>query len=729
MTDCQICFDPFNGSSRKKCACPYCNVGYCRECVGTWLTTIVDEPRCPNEQCKKAWSREFLDTIVTKVWRDSVYREYRERLLMDRERAMLPATQPRIEAIHEAKRLEKELVTPMRERRKEILTLMRQLEAETQGIQTQIWDITNRAERLRQGIGFDDSASKSRNIFIRRCPAENCRGFLSSAWKCGVCELFSCPDCQEVKGVARDSAHTCDPGALETAKLIAKDTKACPKCGEMITKIDGCFTKDTPILLWNGQTKMSQDISVGDTLIGDDGEKRIVQELCSGGDEMFRVSQKNGMNYTVNSKHKLALKIEDSDVIHEITVDDYLKLPYGVKNTLLGFNKDMVCTSIEVSSVGQGTYYGWSVDSNKRFLLPDHTVVRNCDQMWCVSCHTAFSWRTGQVATGIVHNPHYYEFQRRINNGEAPRNAGDIPCGGLADWATLRNSLLTAGQRATRAFPPWFVTLEYAHRRINHVLNVDMVQLAQNAVNINDNIDLRISYLLNEISEPAMMGSLQTREKKREKELEIRRVYETLTGAATDIFRRMILTSEEKGQLEENFKPFLNELDQLRIFINEALDVLRRRYSCTLHGFDGNWERMALKMTKTKAGDETKTIYGMFVEELAKFETEFSTIVVPTPLENGSVWVKPWISKTRKLEQRVRTFPSDPTSIRYANSVVSFYENSVRAMAYTTGTVVSLHHRTMYERSRDRARPDFEKWKTHVTTLALTIEKPTNAIE
>ena len=591
MTDCQICFDSFNGSSRKKCACPYCNVGYCRECVGTWLTTIVDEPRCPNEQCKKAWSREFLDTIVTKVWRDSVYREYRERLLMDRERALLPATQPRIEAIHEAKRLEKELITPMRERRKEIMVLMRQLEAETQGIQQQIWDITNRAERLRQGIGFDDSANKSRNIFIRRCPANNCRGFLSSAWKCGVCELFSCPDCQEVKGVARDSAHTCDPGALETAKLIAKDTKACPKCGEMITKIDGC------------------------------------------------------------------------------------------------------------------------------------------DQMWCVSCHTAFSWRTGQVATGIVHNPHYYEFQRRMNNGEAPRNVGDIPCGGLADWATLRNSLLTAAQRATRAFPPWFVTLEYAHRRINHVLNVDMVQLAQNAVNINDNIDLRISYLLNEISEPAMMSSLQAREKKREKELEIRRVYETLTGAATDIFRRMILTSEEKGQAEENFKPFLNELDQLRIFINEALDVLRRRYSCTLHGFDGNWERMALKMNRPKAGDETKTIYGMFVEELTKFETEYSTIVVPTALENGSVWVKPWISKTRKLEQRVRSFPSDPTSIRYANAAISFYENSIRALAYTTGTVVSAHHRTMYERSRERSRPDFMMWKTHVATLALTIEKPTNAIE
>ena len=296
MTDCQICIEKFNGRDRKQCVCPYCSVGYCRECVGTWLTTLVDEPRCPNDACKKAWSREFIDTIVTKVWRDSVYRQYREQLLLDRERALLPATQPRIEAINEAKRVEKELVVPMRERRREIQLLQRQLEQEAQGLQTQIWDMTNHAERLRNGIGVDEAAAKQRNVFIRRCPSNGCRGFLSSAWKCGVCELYSCPDCQEVKGVARDSAHTCDPGALETAKLIAKDTKACPKCGEMITKIDGCFAKDTPILLWNGQTKMSQNIVVGDILIGDDGKQRVVQELCSGGDEMYRVSQKNGMN-------------------------------------------------------------------------------------------------------------------------------------------------------------------------------------------------------------------------------------------------------------------------------------------------------------------------------------------------------------------------------------------------------------------------------------------------
>jgi hypothetical protein len=575
MTDCQICYDTFNGSTRKKCVCPYCSVGYCRECVGTWLTTLVDEPRCPNETCKKAWSREFIDTIVTKVWRDSVYREYRERLLMDRERALLPATQPRIEAINEAKRLEKEVIGPMRDRRKEIQVL--------------IWDMTNHAERLRNGVGVDEAAAKQRNVFIRRCPADGCRGFLSSAWKCGVCELYSCPDCQEVKGVARDSAHTCDPGALETAKLISKDTKGCPKCGEMITKIDGC------------------------------------------------------------------------------------------------------------------------------------------DQMWCVSCHTAFSWRTGQVATGIVHNPHYYEFQRRMNNGAAPRNAGDIPCGGLVDWTVLRRAILPVAATRT-AYPAWVSTLELAHRRINHVQNVDMPHLAANAVNINDNIDLRIGYLLKEYTDVQMMAVLQIREKKREKELETRRVYETFTGAAADIFRRMVAVSEERGRDPENFKPLLNELDQLRLFINDALDVLRRRYSCTLHGFDNNWERLTLKMNKVKAGDESKTIYGLFANELTKFEAEFAGIKAPAVGEDSRAWARPWLAKVRKLERLVRTFPSDPVTIRYANAALSFYENSIKALEYSEGTDKSDYYQRLYEQNRNTARTDFDKWKTHVLTLELTNVKPTNAI-
>jgi hypothetical protein len=662
--ECGICFDKFNGSNRKKCSCQYCQVSYCRECVGNWLTTIIDEPRCPNEHCKKAWSREYLDGIMTKVWRDSTYKDYREKLLMDRERALLPSTQPRIEAINEANRIEREVITKMRERRREVTAQIRLLQQEDNGIQTQIWDLNHQCLRMRNGEGVDEAAAKSHKAFVRRCPAEGCRGFLSTAWKCGVCELYSCSECHEVKGVARDSVHTCDPNNVETAKLIAKDTKACPKCGEMITKIDGC------------------------------------------------------------------------------------------------------------------------------------------DQMWCVSCHTAFSWRTGQAASGVVHNPHFYEWQRRQNNGEAPRVIGDIPCGGLVDWSIVRAAVING---RTAKYPAWVSVLELAHRRISHVINVDMVQINPDAANNQiNNIDLRISYLLKEINDDAMMTTLIAREKKLERDRELRRIYETLTAAAIDIFRRIIAVShnnkaeadalrkvaeeaykeaaiealkkveelkesfkdkkpkdeklaamfkaidaesqveanrlmaiadaaEKKIKDEENFAPLCGELDELRKFINEALDNLRRRYNSTIHGFDTNWERLSLK--KKRDGEqcnseevEVKTIYGTFVEGLNVYVA--MPIEPPTDEENGRTKFKKHYLQIRKLTRLINSFPD--TGVREtqnkATRLLAYYEYCLNIIAYGSGTGRDNWQRDYYTRLRDRYPDSITRWQEHLPTLELTLKKAANTI-
>jgi hypothetical protein len=41
-------------------------------------------------------------------------------------------------------------------------------------------------------------------------------------------------------------------------------------------------------------------------------------------------------------------------------------------------------------------------------------------------CHTTFDWNTGEIETGVIHNPHYYEYQRK--NGTLQRNPGDRDC-------------------------------------------------------------------------------------------------------------------------------------------------------------------------------------------------------------------------------------------------------------------------------------------------------------
>jgi hypothetical protein len=64
--------------------------------------------------------------------------------------------------------------------------------------------------------------------------------------------------------------------------------------------------------------------------------------------------------------------------------------------------------------------------------------ISGCNQMFCTSCHVAFNWVTGKVEKGIIHNPHFFEWQRNRNN-TVERNPLDLPCGGLPQYVELKN--------------------------------------------------------------------------------------------------------------------------------------------------------------------------------------------------------------------------------------------------------------------------------------------------
>lgn len=78
--------------------------------------------------------------------------------------------------------------------------------------------------------------ARARREFIRKCGDAECRGFLSTRWKCGVCDKTTCSDCHEVVS----SDHKCNPDIVATIKLLKTDTRDCPKCQTGIFKIDGC---------------------------------------------------------------------------------------------------------------------------------------------------------------------------------------------------------------------------------------------------------------------------------------------------------------------------------------------------------------------------------------------------------------------------------------------------------------------------------------------------------
>ena len=213
---CNICIEKYNKSSRLEVICDYCDYSVCRKCCETYNLGNQEKAHCMN--CKKEWNRKILVNKFSKKFVDKDYKQHRERCLLESERALLPATQPLVEEI----------------RRKKII------KDEMRKIKDEIRNLTRRYIVLEGELRNNNNVEKESRVFIRHCPNGECNGFLSNQWKCGLCEMWACSNCHEVKGKTRDVEHVCRQENIETAKLIEKETRPCPSCASPIFKIDGC---------------------------------------------------------------------------------------------------------------------------------------------------------------------------------------------------------------------------------------------------------------------------------------------------------------------------------------------------------------------------------------------------------------------------------------------------------------------------------------------------------
>lgn len=430
---CSICIEPYNKVANTEVKCCFCDKSSCRRCIQTFLTTSTNDPHCMH--CSKAWDREFIDDTLTMTYRMGDYKKHRENVLLEREIALMPATQHRAEQVRSAEKMEREVVFPLNDTLRKLYEKETEIKKDINRIYTLRADALYQVRLLRDGRG---EKVKVETQFVRKCPDGECRGFLSTAWKCGLCSKWACSDCHEIKGDDRDSEHTCNPDNVATAKLLAKDSRPCPGCGTVITKIEGC------------------------------------------------------------------------------------------------------------------------------------------DQMWCPQCHCAFSWRTGQKETGVVHNPHFYEWQRKQNGGVAPRVAGDVACGGIPAYHDVRARLIGL-------FPKEQEQVLNFHRIVSHVQHVEVARY-HNVFNQLDNQDLRIMYLLGNLDKELLKVEIQKREKRREKERAIRRAMEVLVQAGTDLIRRIMAETDPS-----NKRKIMEEVDALRIYVNELLAKIHDRLKLSVAQYTSNW--------------------------------------------------------------------------------------------------------------------------------------------
>jgi hypothetical protein len=414
-TECSVCVEKFNKTNHAHVTCPYCNFDACRSCSQTF---ILDKTvaTCMNNACNKEWTRKFLATAFTQKFVTGAWKLNRQKVLFEREKAMLPATQ---------------------------LLVEQQIAKEK--IRARINDLDNQMDALRRQRDLlahelqTGSPPVERRQFVRACPEPECRGFLSTAWKCGLCEKWTCPDCHIVKG-ERDADHTCHADDLATAKLLDSDTKSCPKCATGIFKIEGC------------------------------------------------------------------------------------------------------------------------------------------DQMWCTQCHTAFSWKTGQIESRI-HNPHFYEWQRR--QGAVPRVVGDIVCGRELDHHLSGRIRTLMQARKSRNVDQETLFLRSIDSLVQATIHLQRVQMPEYRLDpVENNVRIRIDYLRQKITEPDFLVKIQRCNKQYEKKREIGEVLQLFVQTVTDITYRLHervthVTPYALGELNL----YLEEIEGIRTYANECLADIAHTYN------------------------------------------------------------------------------------------------------------------------------------------------------
>ena len=236
-----------------------------------------------------------------------------------------------------------------------------------------------------------------------------------------------------------------------------------------------------------------------------------------------------------------------------------------------------------------------------------HKLPNGCDQMYCIKCHTAFSWRSGQLERGNIHNPEYYRWMRE-NGRDIPRNPLDVrydPCGNqIIDYASLLRILriyfpsrtMQQQQTGRRYNYPVIhdsaqtVIIANMHRMIGHINFLNTSYRNENQYEELHLRNMRANYILNKITKDDFKKKLQMLEKKNNKSKKMNDTWNLLRLVLIEYIGK--ITEETFYKKEEGIKiinDIIKESEKIRKYCNNSFKGVGKVFNMVYPGVNKEW--------------------------------------------------------------------------------------------------------------------------------------------
>lgn len=221
-------------------SCPQCNQDACLPCYEQWVLSR------PEHDATCVYCRQPLpmDLLYGFLGRKDKFREWRGCFLFEREKQLFVQDIPAV-----SEELEK------RRQLKYLKGLYKIKKSVTRGKAKNLKKVDpallQEIEELRKTLSISPqqqpNPSHRKATALIPCGSPRCRGFVMlPSYECGLCRIRVCRDCfvplslHQHNDANNESEHECTEEDRATARLIMRDTKACPRCAVRIHKVSGC---------------------------------------------------------------------------------------------------------------------------------------------------------------------------------------------------------------------------------------------------------------------------------------------------------------------------------------------------------------------------------------------------------------------------------------------------------------------------------------------------------